>query len=294
MRPEFSFVAERALAKHCPELLRAPPAPAELLPRLARAGNRMARSLSIALEPLLGDPPTVRCDAPQAMDLTGFAASVAPLAGNSLLAGPGESRLCLSIEADVILRLVDRTFGGRGVVPDPLPAAFPLSAELMIARLKAIAATALAEALDLPENALEGMARAGSLAELEPFAENAALCVLPLTVEEAGGAAWTLQVALAEADLAPILGEVRPTMPRPRPPVRGPLDEPFAELPLTLRAVLVDTRISMAALSTLRPGAILPVAVARNVPVRAGERTLAYGTVGALDDRVAIQVTEYF
>lgn len=298
MRHEFSFVAERALARHCPELLRAPPAPAELLPRLERAGTRMARALGAALAPLLDEPPAVRCQAPQAMDAAAFAAGIAPLAANSLLAGPGKSRLCLSIEAEVILRLVDRAFGGRGTAPDPLPPAFPLSAELMIARLEAIAATALAEALDLPPAALEGLARAGSLTELEPFAGNTALAVMTMAVEEIGGARWSLHIAVAEADLAALLGEARGAPPPARPSTttrhNSPLDEPFAELPLTLSAVLVDTRISMAALAALQPGTVLPVAVARKVPVRAGGRTVAHGTVGALDDRLAVQVTECF
>lgn len=299
MRPEFSFVPERAVARHCPELLRAPPGPADLLPRLDRAGTRLARALGNALAPLLGEPPAVCCMTGQTMESGAFAASIAPLAGNSLVAGPGGSRLCLSIEAGVILRLVDRAFGGRGQVPDPLPAAFPLSAELMIARLEAAVLAALAEALGRPATALETLARAGSLADLEPFSDAEALCVLTLAIEEANGIAWSLHLAVAEADLAAMLGEAR-ALPAAAPLAaapaarRGPLEEPFAELPLPLRAVLAECRISMSALAALRPGMVLPVAVARRVPVRAGDCTVAHGTVGTLDDRVAVQITECF
>ena len=294
MRHDFSFLAERPVAQHCAELLRRPPSPDELLPRLARAGTRMARALGLALTPLLGETPAVRCEAPRALAAAEFLTLIAPLAGNSLLMGPGGRRLCLSIEAEVILRLVDRAFGGRGSAPDPLPSAFPLSADLMVARIESLATTALAEALDLPAEAIEPVARGGKLAELEPFPETARLSLLTLAVEEAGGACWTLHLALAEEGLADLLGEAGGVPAAGKAITRSPLDQPFAELPLTLQAILVDTRISMAALSSLRPGAVLPVAVARQVPVRAGDRTLALGTVGTLDDRVAIQVTECF
>jgi flagellar motor switch protein FliM len=36
---------------------------------------------------------------------------------------------------------------------------------------------------------------------------------------------------------------------------------------------------------------VLPVAVARQVPLRIGSRTLTRGTVGSQDDRVALQLT---
>ena len=65
-------------------------------------------------------------------------------------------------------------------------------------------------------------------------------------------------------------------------------------MPLEVTAVLVDMPLSMARLSGLRPGEILPVAVARSVPLRIDGRTLASGTIGEIDDRVAVQVTHAF
>ena len=42
----------------------------------------------------------------------------------------------------------------------------------------------------------------------------------------------------------------------------------------------------------LKPGMILPVAVARTVPLIAGEQVVAQGTIGAMDDRAALQLTQ--
>jgi flagellar motor switch protein FliM len=74
----------------------------------------------------------------------------------------------------------------------------------------------------------------------------------------------------------------------------NPADEPFGAVPLTISAVLVDMRIGFAALSNLQPGQILPVAVARSVPLKIGDKTVAHGTIGAMDDRVAVQITQAF
>ena len=48
---------------------------------------------------------------------------------------------------------------------------------------------------------------------------------------------------------------------------------PFADLPLPLSAVLVDMAVPFATLSRLAVGQVLPVSVARNVPLRVGEQT---------------------
>ena len=48
------------------------------------------------------------------------------------------------------------------------------------------------------------------------------------------------------------------------------------------------------AIAALQPGQILPVAVARSIPLKGGGKTIAHGTIGAMDDRVAVQITQAF
>ena len=52
--------------------------------------------------------------------------------------------------------------------------------------------------------------------------------------------------------------------------------------------------IPLTALSRLTPGQVLPVTIARSVPLRIGSATIAHGTIGALDERVAVQITQAF
>ena len=110
---------------------------------------------------------------------------------------------------------------------------------------------------------------------------------------------WPITLALPPATLAAIFAAPpAPSAARKR-RAADPLARPFAEVPLGLSAVLVDMRLSMKVLAALRPGALLPIAVARQVPLRLADLsgdgpTLATGTVGAAEDRVALQITTAF
>ncbi|MFA7585711.1 MAG: FliM/FliN family flagellar motor switch protein [Novosphingobium sp.] len=295
MKHEPTFVPERALARHCPELL-APSAPAiDHAGLLARAADRLARALGPALASLMaGNAPTVRAEQPSPAKAADLAGRIAPLAGTSVLAA-GPTRLLMSVAAEPLLRLVDLAFGGRGESPTELPEELPLSAELMVQRLETLLCVSLAKALPQAP-AAHGIERCGNLADVSPFTPDTALSLLTFNVTETGGATWSIQLALPDGALADLLGEaVAP----PRKDVAmaaqtDPVGTVFADLPLTLEAVLVDMKIPFSTVAGLKVGQLIPVAVARNVPLRVGETTVAHGTVGAMDDRVAIQTTQAF
>ena len=233
--------------------------------------------------------------------------SIAPLAANCLFgAGAGEAPLLVSIEAEPVLRIVDHAFGGKGEAPCPLPASFSMAADLMIGRIEgllsahitaAIAATAGA-APGAPAPSLTPLRRDGSLAMLAPFAEKAPLAMLTLEVEDGGVLPWLVTMAMPMGTLAALFGYPDPT------PASGAArstrrlasagEAPFADIPLPLRAVLVDMRISFAAVAALEPGQILPVTVARRVPLRIDDHTIAHGSPGTMDEHIAIQITQAF
>lgn len=296
MKPTREFIAQRPLARHCPELLRAGPAPAELLALHTRFGERLARALATALGRLAGgDAPVVEAEPARESGMAEFAVQVAPLAANSLLAlGADNIPVLASIEAEAVFRLLDRAFGGRGAVPEPLPDAFPLSAELFVARLEAVVAAVLGEVLGCaPARALR---HDGSLDALAPFTADRALATLAFEVTEQGHAPWTLTLAVPLDALAGLhgAGERRSDAPVSSARRRTPTDEPFAAVPLTLRAVVVEMSVPVSRVAALKPGDLLPVAVSRQVPLRCGDTTVASGTLGAMDDRVAIQITQAF
>jgi len=292
MKPERSLIAQRPLARHSAALLRPAPAAAELLPVLARAGEQLARKLRLALAPVHGgEAAMVECGAPE--ELT--AAKFAPpgLVSISLLSANADAQPLLAcVEGETVLRLLDRAFGGPGEAPSPLPRELPLSAELMVQRIEMLVGPPLAAALGL-DGPIRALRRAASMAELATLTENTQLAALTFTIREGARPAWTLRLGFPLAALAELVGAARPA---PK-PVRAatpadPRTPPFADMPLRVRAVLVDVPLPLATLSALEVGQVLAVPVARSVPLRIGETLVGHGSVGAVDDRVALQLTQ--
>ena len=294
MRPEPTFVAERALAQHCPELFERGSDPSsDPLDALGGLGTALARDIGTSLAPLLGaEGMSFAATPPSKGDLAVLAERIEPLAANSLLAiGSEGAKMLVSIDAATVFEAVDRAFGGKGEVPSPLPEAFAPSSEMMARRLTARVIARLCAALRFEADAVQVLRAHASLASLEPFAADTPLALVSLVGERAGSSSCTIQLALPLAALASSVGE------KSRKPSTGAPNaqqQPWSDMPLSLSAVLVDMRLPMAALAGLRPDMILPVAVAREVPLRVGATTLARGTVGSLDDRVAIQITQAF
>lgn len=297
MRPERNFVAERALARHSGELLADAPAPGDLLPLLEGLGSAFARQLGRALAPLLGgNVVEVKCGELRQCSMAEHGEGIAPLAANCLMAaGSRDATLLLSIDASAVLQLIDRAFGGRGKVPAQLPAQFPVSGDLLASKLEALAAQALSAALG-GSITFEGLRRDGSIARLRPYPDETELAVLDFDVSEEGAAPWRASLAFPAATLAALFGiGSAPASPRRAAPAEAQsLAAPFDDIPMALHAVLVDMTIPVARLSALAPGQLIPVAVARSVPLRIGDETFAHGTIGTMDDRIAVRVTQAF
>jgi flagellar motor switch protein FliM len=295
MKQDFAFAAERAVARHDPALLRPGPADADLLEALAAAGARLARALRGALARLCGgEPPEITIAPPHEAGLAEFARD--GLAAYTLYtAAPSGDRVLGAIDGESVLRLVDRAFGGQGEAPYPLPRELPLSADLMVQRIEAIVATDLGHALGGatgPRPTIHPLRRDGDLAQLQPFAPATRLAVLDIAVAQPARAAWSIHLAFPLAALPVLTGIAPPPGPDAgRATPADPGDEPFAAMPLPLCAVLIDTHLPLQVISRLEPGQVLNLPMARLVPLMIGQRTIAHGTIGAIDDRVAIQIT---
>ena len=294
MNTDHTFVAERAAAQHCTELLQRGPQPLDPLPALARLSERCAKAIAPLLAQLLGgEAPTVTALVPTELSEAELIERLGPLAANSLLTTgvPGVTLLA-AVDGAAMLRLVDRAFGGKGETDGPLPKEFPLSAQLLIQRLESVITQSLGEALGQSE--VRSLRRAASLAELAPFPAGAKLIAFQLEVMEGAKTPWNMTFALPLVSLGKLLGageggaHAAPSPPR----AANPAAAPFAEVPIAVSATLVDMQISLAVIAALEPGSILPVAVARAVPLAIGAQIIARGTIGAQDDRVAVRLTQ--
>jgi flagellar motor switch protein FliM len=293
MKPERAFIAERAIAQHDPALLRPGPASTELIPALGRLSERMAKAIRDALVPLLGGAePQINPMKPMRTDYADFCSEIPRLAANSLMHA-GDVPFVMTIEGETVLRLVDRAFGGPGDTPSSLPREFPLSAELMIARVEQLVGTCLASALGAPQGLVRFVRRDAAHALLMAMPEDTDVAALTFNVVEQGRMPWSIGFAFPLDTLGQLLAHAEPKRPASAP--RGPAsphNAPFAELPIELSAVLVDMRLPLATVSALSVGQVLPVSIPRSVPLRIADRTCATGTIGALEDRVAIQISQ--
>lgn len=285
MKPQAGFIAERAAAQHCAELLRTAPKVDPLI-ALARFGERLAEVLPTALSPWHGSiPPAVTCGAVHecaAGELEG------KLVANTLLSVGGQP-LLVSIGAPAVFSLIDRAFGGRGAIPDPLPTTFPASCDVLVRRIEQVLSGRIAALFEGRDIATLG--RDEDLTRLATFA--AGQRVLAVDFAVTGDRAlenWCFTIAATPDALAALLGEGA-SRTSAAPTAADPAAEPFADVPLELRAVLVDCEMPVATLARLEVGSVLPIAVARKVPLRIGARAIAHGSVGECDDRAALQIS---
>lgn len=272
------FIAVAPAAQHCAELTERGPAPDELSTRWQALGERLAGCLPARLGPVLGKVSLPVAAVVQSREPRGLFSAV-------LLARNGANGLLqLAIDGAGVLRLVDRAFGGRGEVPDPLPGHLPPSAELMVERIEAAVCAALAEALGCAEDDLSPAIAFGT--------DSTTQVRLTLAVTEPCQPDWHLWLTLPDTALGDWLGAAVRRRRAGTARSANPAAAPFADVPLQLAARLVDMRLPLSTIAALEPGMVVPVAVARAVPLEAGGVVIARGTVGNQDDRIAIKLTQ--
>ena len=129
-------------------------------------------------------------------------------------------------------------------------------------------------------------------AEAADWEAKAELAVLTLELCGAGGRTWQLVLAV-EADHLSALLPRRSCAQSLNPKRKSTMSQaPFSDLPLSANATLVDMTVPLHRLAALAPGVVLPIMIARSVPLQVGEITIARGTIGQVDEQVALQITQ--
>ncbi|MCX7865041.1 MAG: flagellar motor switch protein FliM, partial [Novosphingobium sp.] len=270
MKPERRFVADRPVARHCRELIPAQARADDSSALLKAYGERLADALASGLARLVGgEKLKVQCSSPHGVSLHDLFPPEPQLAAWSLLdAGQPDAWVLARIDGAAILSLVDRAFGGAGTLPAALPDSFPLSADLFISRIEEMIVAALSAAVSGSHKpALRIAARESDPSRLAGLAGDEAVELLELEIRQEEQPGWKLLLALPCATRALLAGKAPAAAFASAGTLRlaDPAQEPFASLPLCVRAVLVDMRIAFARLASLRPGDVLPVAVVRKV-----------------------------
>ena len=288
----FPEAAPRA-AVHCDDLLKRRAGAADLAPEFEAFGERLALALRSVVASVWNDPAVqVRAMGARPLPAPKLAEACGPLGAASLHAFGSGRQLLLWIEARGLLEQIDRAFGGSGDVGEDLPSELPFSADLLAQRLEQQVMGAVSSelgGLDL----LAGR-RHTNLAKLSPFSADGEIRLLEIEIAGKEMRSWRMALVAESAALADLLPRRgRPGFsPAPRHAHVGAA--PFADLPLPASATLVDMTVPLHRLADLQPGTVLPIAVARSVPLKIGDAVVARGTIGEVDDQVALQITQTF
>lgn len=302
MRPEHNFTPQRIIARHCAELLPARKAAFDYVDAGQDIGKAIANEAGSYIGPAIGSAGLkVMCANTAKTSTTaynnrmgkGFAHCVVDLAGFA--------NFLVSIDIADALILTDRAYGGEGEVPDVLPEELPLSADLSLrqienaccdAIIKTFSGAFLATVPDM-EMPLGKIARRGrDMSKLDPFRGKPECVEFALVVDEAGHDPWKICIAAGLQDIHKLsqLALLALEEPAAAPVPNDPMAQPFCDVELPAQAVLSEMQISLARLAKLNEGDIIPLAIYRKVPIRIGDLTIAYGQVGAKDDRIALQI----
>lgn len=306
MRMAHDFAAARPAAQHCRELTQRGPRPEERAVLLAAWRRDLARMLAEELSALLsGDRLDVSVSEAETLPGHEVLARIGPVAANSLLrCGTSAETALVAFDFATAIALTDRSFGGEGRIAADAPDQLPRSAALLVDEIAATIAGAITRASlgdhAPPPGGMPGgevIVRSESAGRLKPFDPDAPALLFTLTIANREGCEWRCLLAVAAERMARLLpAPGRAPLQagaRRRRAAADPLNAPFAAVPLPLHVVLAEIDLSLARLQTLAPGDMLPLAMGRQVPLMLGETLLAHGSIGTLDDRMAIRLTRF-
>lgn len=297
MKFEGSFIVDRLAAQHCPELLRGThraPDPRRLISGLA---GRLCVQFEQRLRGLCGAT-QVRIRAGEPTGKPSEAASdkrCGQFLNGTILIGPTDEKVMVSLPRRAALTLVDLALGGTGNECRYSDDRLPMSAVIVFSRFEMMVAGVLAEVMEIAEPGMVRPKHAVGAVEMGARCVPDNHTILPLEVTIGDNMPWDISLIFPDLLVSELFasksgGQSAGSAQR-SPANEGLGAEPFEDIPLSVRAVLVDMAMPLAAISNLKPGMVIPVAVARSVPLVAGDKILAHGTVGAMEDRAALQLT---
>ena len=262
---------------------------------LQHLSARMARGLRGVFEPLLrkdvrvwAEPLVVqRFSDYRAERFEGLTAWV-PM----MMVPPVSAALCV-IDGQFTLELLDLFFGGTGNAPAMLPNEFSPAAEALLARI--------AEQIAVPLRAAwEPLARIDFVpgrVEVNP-ALLAADAEDAMVVTRFGIATGIAPVFL---DLLYPVAALKPHAPtltgkvldkaEADPAWRTALTRAAMDVRFPIRSVLAEPMVALQTLMDLKPGDVIPITIAPDVPVVVGDHRLGCGTVGTSNGFAAIRLT---
>lgn len=294
MNTQHTFAPQARAALHCDALLAHRLTDRDRLSGLARFAANWSGMAAQRLAAFAGQPPAIAFEEPVLATPASFSAQVdLPGAAHRLLAlSPAEAALHVSIAPDGVDGAVAKIFGG---VPAPAPTPATArkkprtSTTIIQQRIISAFEAVLRELVEPAGLAVQPLERSGKPGKLPGGRDG--IAVLAGSIEGLGPDPLRVIIGLRLAALATIgtvlrASEVRRTTPQ------APTALRFGDVPLSLRAVLADAPFPLRQIAALQVGQTLSLPLNRRVPLICGDNVIAWGTVGEIDDRAALRVSE--
>jgi len=206
-------------------------------------------------------------------------------------ADAGSVRAFAVLDGGALLQLLDQFFGGTGAAPATLPTEFSPAALAMGRRIAEMLATPLAQAWE----PLTRMAFAAGAPETGADLDGEDAVILTrFMIDAEGPSPLTLDLLYPVAPLKPhaptLTGKVLDKA-EPDPVWRTQLTRAAMAVRFPVRSVLAEPVVSLQLLMDLKPGDVIPISIAPDVPVMVGNDRLGHGTVGVSNGHAAIRLT---
>ena len=270
--------------------------PVAAISGLEKLGERVSRRLRAIIEPYGGTRPLVT---PKPLEETMFMmwdASAPEFASLSLYRlHPIKGPVVLRIDAPLVSLLVDRFYGGKGERLGADKREFTPTETRLAARLADGIVAALVEcwAEIAPLEAVL-ISRETNPGHTQLMPAETAVVVQSFEVDMGGHHPRIIEFIYPKAGFAglEIVGspktgdEARPADPIWRTRLAGRLED----VRFPVRTVLARPNLKMAELMSLKPGDVIPIHIARQLPLLVGDRAFAHGTVGEQDGSAAFMI----
>lgn len=272
-----------------------PQAPVSLA-GMDRLGERMARQIRAMIEPVVGLKPNVVTQPAEMVNYDLWSAMAPNFCSLSTYRlHPLKGMVLVKLEAEMISAVVERFYGGSGTRRGRERSEFARAEERVLAKLADDIMKALVNAWSdlLPmETAL--IAREHDPQALVFADASDQLLSQSFTVDFGQANSWTIELMFPLAalrQLEPLLTTNSADEVKHKDPLwQARIARQMGEIRLPAKTVLARPSLTLSELLNLKNGDVIPVNIARHLPLIIGNRVLAQGTLGEQNGRAAFMI----
>ena len=263
---------------------------------LEKLGDRLSKRLRAIIEPYGGGRPLVSARPIEETMFMMWDASVPAFASLSLYRlHPIKGPVVLRIDAELVSQLVDRFYGGRSARGATGRREFTPTESRLVARMADNIIAALVECwaeIATLESVL--ISRETSTSHAQIMAGEAEVVVQSFEIDIGNNEHRTIEFIYPKAGFSglEIVGTAKASEEaRPSDPVwQTRLNSRLDDVRFPARTVLARPNLKISELVSLKPGDVIPIHIARHLPLLIGDRVFAHGSVGEQDGCAAFMI----